>query len=203
MAYVARYPHDVFVSYAHNDDRDWIEAFQKSLRQELAERLGQQAILWQDVKRLRFAQDWKSGIEDAVTGAAAFLAIVSPSYQTSKWCARERKLFFEQFPSTEEMKVETKSGSTYRFMKVHKLPWPDDAHHGFFPEAQYVDFFEHDEVDGIPDELEPGTDGFRASMRKTAHALSSLLLAMRRMGETVLVLASLTVAHIRVTFVMQ
>ena len=52
------------------------------------------------------------------------------------------------------MKVETKSGSTYRFMKVHKLPWPDDAHHGFFPEAQYVDFFEHDEVDGIPDELE-------------------------------------------------
>ena len=87
MAYLARCAHDVFVSYAHNDDPAWIDAFEKSLRQELAERLGDQASLWQDVQNLRFGQDWKRGIEEAVTGSAVFLALVSPSYQTSEWCA--------------------------------------------------------------------------------------------------------------------
>ena len=33
MAYLARCAHDVFVSYAHNDDPGWVDAFEKSLGQ--------------------------------------------------------------------------------------------------------------------------------------------------------------------------
>jgi hypothetical protein len=187
MAYVARYAHDVFLSYAHNDDPAWIGAFEKSLRQELAERLGHPVSFWQDERKLRLGQDWPDEIEEAVKGAAVFLAIVSPSYRTSDWCGRERKHFIGQFPARGDMKVATKNGGLYRFLKIIKMPWPDDAHLEFFGEAQHVDFFERDDILHIADELVPGTESFQASMRKTAHALSSLLLAMRRMGETVFV----------------
>ncbi len=187
MAYVARYTHDVFVSYAHHDDRAWIEAFEDNLRRELSERLGHGVTFWQDEKRLRLGHDWPQEIEDAITGAATFLAIISPSYQTSEWCAKERKLFVQQFGSTAEMKVATKTGQAFRFLKVIKMPWEDDSHLGFFSEAQHVDFYERDAAKAIDDELLPGTDGFRARMRETAHSLASLLRAMRRQAETIFV----------------
>jgi len=137
-----------------------MDVFERSLRQDLADRLGAQASLWQDVGNIRLGQDWKRGIEEAVTGSAVFLALVSPSYQTSEWCAKERKHFFGQFPSLEDIKVATKGGDSYRFLKIYKLPWPNDAHLGFCSDAHYVDFFQCDEND----EMVPGTDAFRSSL---------------------------------------
>ena len=137
-----------------------MDAFERSLRQDLADRLGAQASLWQDVGNIRLGQDWKRGIEEAVTGSAVFLALVSPSYQTSEWCAKECKHFFGQFPSLEDIKVATKGGDSYRFLKIYKLPWPNDAHLGFCSDAHYVDFFQCDEND----EMVPGTDAFRSSL---------------------------------------
>ncbi len=57
MAYVGSYTHDVFISYAHNDDPDWMEAFEESLRQELSDRLGRSVDFWQDARKLGLGDD--------------------------------------------------------------------------------------------------------------------------------------------------
>lgn len=185
MSYVTQYENDVFVSYAHNDDPLWIDAFGKSLEQELAERLGRRVSLWQDTHQLRLGHDWGDGLRGAIESTAVFIAILSPSYQQSDWCGRERAHFRQAAEAAGTFKINTKSGNAYRFLKVIKLPWEDDAHLQFFPEAQHLELFERDPGTGIEDELAPGTEGFRSQIRLAAHAISSLLKAMRRRGEPV------------------
>ncbi len=84
------------------------------------------------------------------------------------------------------MKVPTKGGKPFRFVKVHKLPWPHDEHDHFFPKAQHVDLFERSKT-GAPDELVPGTESFRTRLREIAHSIAEILIAMRRRGERVFI----------------
>ncbi|MGH9335951.1 MAG: hypothetical protein ACRD21_19625, partial [Vicinamibacteria bacterium] len=102
-------------------------------------------------------------------------------------CRRERASFLKQFPGGfEEMKVSTKVGSLYRFLKVIKLPWDGDEHRQFFGQAQHVDFYQKDAT-GLADELPPGTASFDAAVTKVAYSIVALLTAMRRSCETVFV----------------
>jgi len=186
MPYVPRCRHDIFVSYSHNDDRTWINAFEQRLVQELRERLGQEPSIWQDDKDIRLGQNWKDDIREAITGTAVFVTILSPGYQASEWCGRERKCFLEQFPNFDDMKVPLKVGTAYRFIKILKTPWDDDAHLEFFNEAQHLEFFQRDSA-GRERDLVPGTAPFRARLEEAAHQIAAILRAMRRMGEAVFV----------------
>jgi hypothetical protein len=186
MPYVTRCRHDLFVSYSHQDDHTWIAGFEQGLRAELREKLGTDPGIWQDAKDIRFGQNWKDEIKEGITGSAVFLAILSPGYQISEWCGRERKCFLEQFPKADDMKVPLKVGSAYRFLKIIKTPWDEDAHLEFFAEAQHLDFFQRDAA-GIDRELMPGTEPFRVRLEEAAHHIAALLKSMRRMGESVFV----------------
>jgi hypothetical protein len=95
MAYVPGFDYDLFFSYAQDDSADWIRALEQSLSQDLIDRLGPDVTLWRDERNIRFGQNWVAEIEDGVKRSAAFLAIVSPSYRHSDWCARERKIFLD------------------------------------------------------------------------------------------------------------
>ena len=88
--FVPGFESDLFVSYAHADDPTWIQAFERSLADELRHRLGLGVSVWQDTKRLRVGQNWQVEVEAGVKGAAAFVAVLSPSYENSDWCTRER-----------------------------------------------------------------------------------------------------------------
>ena len=57
--------------------------FEQNLRESLGRELGVKVSIWQDVKEIRVAEDWKSEIEEGIKRSAAFLTIVSPSYRTS------------------------------------------------------------------------------------------------------------------------
>jgi hypothetical protein len=184
MSYVNRFRHDIFLSYSHTDDSTWINAFELSLLQELREKLGQEPSIWQDVKNIRLGQNWKDEIKEAITGSAVYITILSPGYKASQWCGRERKCFLDQFARIDDMKVGLKVGSTYRFLKIIKRPWENDAHLEFFSEAQHMDFFQRDPA-GIDRELIPGTEPFQSRLKEAAYHIAALLQAMRRMEESV------------------
>jgi hypothetical protein len=189
MTYVPGFSHDLFFSYAQNDSATWIRALEESLRQQLRERLGLDVGIWRDEKEIRFGQHWPDEIHEAVKTSAAFLAVLSPSYRNSEWCARERKIFLDYCRAASQLKA----GSYYRFLKLVKLPWPDNGHLQFYPEFQDISFFETERRSPTGEELEfvPGTEEFRARVREASRAIAALLLEMRRSREAVFI-ASVT-----------
>ena len=93
-AFVPKFENDLFISYAHEDDKRWVQAFEDELRDEVSRRLGhgdfglaghRAASAPVKTGRPRFRRASKE--------SAAFVAIVSPRYQNSQWCARERNEF--------------------------------------------------------------------------------------------------------------
>jgi len=96
--------YDLFFSYAHADDSAWIEAFRRSL-----------ASVWMSgwapgsrYGRTRGICAWdrtgKSILRRAINGAAAFLALCSPSYFNSRWCSKERKAFLSHHQAEDRSK---------------------------------------------------------------------------------------------------
>jgi len=186
MAYVPGFEYDLFLSYAHDDSPEWVRALEESLRQDLIDRLGPEVAIWRDKDNIRFGQNWHEEIQDGVQRSAAFLAIVSPNYRRSDWCARERKIFLDQTKSSGQ----AKAGRYYRFLKLVRLPWPDNAHEGFHSELQQVCFFERGRGGEEEIEFTPGTNEFRAKVREAGQAIKSLLLEMRRGREAVFIAGS-------------
>jgi len=184
MAYVPGFNHDLFLSYAHDDSPEWIRALEESLRQQLQERLGDRIHIWQDQQKIRFGQDWPEQIQLGLHSSAGLLAIVSPNYRRSDWCADERNAFLDHCKTSNQLKV----GGYFRFLKVIKTPWPGNDHEEFFKDHQHINFFEHrqtGEVIADITEFVPGTEEFRKRIAQAAQAIGSLLERMRRSREAV------------------
>jgi hypothetical protein len=175
-AFVPGFDDDLFVSYAHGDDGKWVQALEEELRDEVSRRLGLPISIWQDVHRIRAGQNWQLAIEEGIGHAAAFLAVVSPRYQNSQWCARERNEFRRRF-SDEQFAV---SG---RFFKAVKTPWPNHGHRLFLERSPDIDFYKDDD-DGLR-EFAAGSRDFKRCVRKLADGLEPLLRRMRRASQRV------------------
>src|ERR1022692_4284690 len=176
MAYVPGFSNDVFLSYAHGDDPAWLQAFEQALTRAVRGRLGQDIRVWQDIKRLRVGNDWQSGIAEAVSSTAAFVALLTPSYQTSEWCSRELTTFLGPDGSLDTVKV----SDIYRFLKVVKIPWEDNDQESFFPRLQHVQFFRKIEGPQEYVEFPVASDPFMSGVQELAAAITALLRTMRR-----------------------
>lgn len=183
MPYVPGYSNDVFLSYAHGDDPAWIQAFEQALSRAVRTRLGCDVALWQDTSRLRVGLDWQSEIADGIATAAAFVAILTPSYQNSAWCTRELMSFLGPAASPDTVKV----GDLYRFFKVVKMPWENNDHELFYSRLQHVPFFRRVEGPQEYVEFPLGSDAFLAGLQETAASITNVLRAMRRSLQTVFV----------------
>lgn len=181
MAYVPGFENDLFLSWAHADDSAWVRAFDRCLQEELARKLGSEIVIWQDVKQIRLGQNWQAEINDGIQRSATFLAIVSPSYQNSDWCGRERQIFLKTFPSMEALE------SSSRFLKIIKKPWDNDDHLEFLPKLQHVAFYRRE--DSLAGEIEflPGSEEYRLSIAHAVNAIAQILRTMRRRRERVFV----------------
>jgi hypothetical protein len=100
MAFVRGYRHDVFISYAHADDRPfggadkgWVTAFAADLNTALSQRLRGDAELWMDIRELKGNAPLTPAIMQALRETATFVVVVSPRYLASEWCEREREAF--------------------------------------------------------------------------------------------------------------
>jgi hypothetical protein len=175
-AFVPKFENDLFISYAHEDDRRWVQAFEDELRDEVSRRLGLGISIWQDTERIRAGQNWQAAIRQGIKESAAFLAIISPRYQNSRWCQLERAEFQAQFAANQ-------FDTSGRFFKAVKTPWPENGHRLFLEAIQDVEFFKEDE-DGSR-EFTPGSKEFKRAVRKTADGVEPLLRRMRRANQRV------------------
>jgi hypothetical protein len=179
--FVPGFENDLFISYSHADDLAWIQAFEKSLAEELVRRLGHEVAVWQDGKRLRVGQNWQTEIEAGVQGAAVFIAVLSPSYENSDWCKRERDFFRQLF------KMPDAFANSKRFFKVLKTPWENDGHKYFLPAIQSLAFFHREDGSADDFELLPGTGEFRTAIVSLANSVKQTLYRLRRERERVFV----------------
>ena len=101
MAYVDDQGHDVFISYAHNDNEDdgasvrWVEHFGKQLSVKLLKQLGEAASVWWDPE-LERSQKFDDVIEAAVRKSAVMISLISPSYEKSAYCQQELAWFADR-----------------------------------------------------------------------------------------------------------
>jgi hypothetical protein len=189
MGYVPGQKYDLFFSYAHADDSAWIEALRRSLCQGVSERLGSRVSVWQDRQNLRLGQNWQNEIEEAIDGAAAFIARCSPNYFSSRWCSKERRTFLSHHQAEESLDA-IRVGDIYRFLKIVKTQAEGNLHLRFLPALQHIQFFRQDLVDSSEIDFPPGTPDFQAKVQEAVLAIATLLRAMRRRREAIYVAAA-------------
>jgi hypothetical protein len=103
MAYVPGCRHDLFISYATENNRDgWVEQFVTTLSNELGQLLGRQfapkdSVFW-DARDIETAQSVPDRVTAAARASAILVPILSPGYLDSRWCNRERTDFFSTLP---------------------------------------------------------------------------------------------------------
>ena len=180
-AFVPGFEHDLFISYAHADNPAWLLAFEKAVREELSRRLGLEVSVWQDERALRVGQNWQAEIEAGVAGAATFVCVLSPSYQNSDWCTRERGLFRRAFASTDGFE------NSGRLFKVVKTPWQDDSHRLFLPKLQDIDFWRREDAPPRDLEFVPGSADFQHAVVELTTSIAQTLRRLRRHRERVFV----------------
>src|SRR5947207_12168514 len=97
MPYIPGFSYDLFVSYASEDNVDgWVERFQQQLTGELTRLLGRpfsERTVFLDKLRLSVGQDYPAELDQAAADSALLVVLLSPSYTTSDWCARELRAF--------------------------------------------------------------------------------------------------------------
>jgi hypothetical protein len=89
--------YDLFVSYAHVDDRDgWVTALVEALLV-LHTRVKYRGwTVFFDTKAIQTADDWEERIGGGLRSAGVMLALLSPAYFKSEWCRREWHEFCQQ-----------------------------------------------------------------------------------------------------------
>lgn len=130
MVFVLGYEHDVFISYAHVDDRPfdaigpdqssgWVTTLVRHLENYLAQEIGRAEgfTVWKDKYNLHGNDTLTAEIAAELERTALFVAILSPSYLASRWCRDEARLFTRYF--TGEL--------AGRVFVVEKAPLDDDA----------------------------------------------------------------------------
>jgi TIR domain len=105
MSYVPGCGHDLFISYARENNRDgWISQFVLTLGRELSDLLGSRQFnpkesVFFDLRSIEIAQSFPNELAHGARGSAIFVPILSPGYLLSPWCNRERAEFFAKLPS--------------------------------------------------------------------------------------------------------
>jgi TIR domain len=123
MAFVPNFEHDIFVSYAHVDDKPlpgvdmgWVTTLIEGLRTGLSQKLGRSDAfeMWIDHKLARHV-DITPQIMESLQQTATLLIILSPGYLASDWCQREQDTFLNLI--TERVR----SGSSVFIVERDKL----------------------------------------------------------------------------------
>lgn len=122
--YLPDYQNDVFVSYAHLDDKPltagqkgWIAHFHQALEIRLEQLLGADTKIW----RADRARDQKFSGAARVTAfpnAAIMVLIVSPQYVKSEKCVQEVKEFYQAAEQSEGLWINNQA-RIFKAIKTH------------------------------------------------------------------------------------
>ena len=94
-----KFANHLFISYAHldnektaDDDQGWVDRFHKSLKAFLTKDIGEEAVIWRDLK-LRGNDVFAEEIVRQFPETALLVSILSPRYLKSEWCLKEIEEF--------------------------------------------------------------------------------------------------------------
>jgi hypothetical protein len=180
MTYVPGFQHDVFVSYAHGDDRDWINRLVDRLERELMQRLGIKASLWIDDDSLRKSRDFSREIPDAVRSSAVFLLFPSPTYIRSQYCVGQECKIFEGTITQKRARFAAAGFANVLFaLRCPILPVDGNEHWALFPGLTDIAFCDESGTFTF------GSPEFDVSFGKLVGELVSLLKRMRNHSNSV------------------
>ena len=179
MAYVPGFQHDVFISYAHGDDRAWIDRLVDQLGTAVKQRLGIKPSLWIDDDALRASRDFSNEIPDAVRHSAVFLLLPSPCYIRSRYCAEQECKVFEATIPARRARFGPKFANDLFALRCPLLPIDKNEHWSLVPGLTDIPFF--DEQDTFPTD----SPQFKTQFRRLVADLVELLNRMRNQSTAV------------------
>ncbi len=191
MAYVPGYRHDLFISYAHGDDREWIALLVARLEPALKQRLGIRPAIWIDDDQLRASRDFSVEIPESVRSSAVFLLLTSPTYIRSSYCVdAECRTCADTLPAR-RARFATDSFSSERFaFRCPVLSTDDNEHWSLFPGLTDIPFCDDSDTFAI------GSPAFETSFRRLVGEVVGLLKRMRNHSTSVFLYPPLPAADI-------
>jgi hypothetical protein len=191
MGYVPAYEHDIFISYAHQDKRIWIERFLDHLKSEIKPRLGFEPSIWLDDESLRRDTDYSLEIPRRVERSALFLMLPSPSYIRSEYCVAVECPTFRNTIAARRARFPVSEFANSNFaLSCPILPVDGDEHRTLFPNSSDIPFC--DSKDPFP----IGSKKFTDSLNKLVGELVRLLRGMRNHSTPVFVYSNSRTAEI-------
>lgn len=180
MAYVPGYAHDVFISYAHGDDREWIALLVARLEPALKQRLGLKPVVWIDDEKLRGSRDFSEEIPDSVRSSATFLLLTSPTYIRSQYCVEQECRTFEGTIGPKRARFAA-DGFTHELfaLRCPILATDGNEHWSLFPGLTDIAFCDDNETFAV------GSPAFETSFRRLVGELVGLLKRMRNHSTSV------------------
>lgn len=124
-----KFEKDVFISYAHMDDKPldenakgWVTDFHKLLKTRLEQTIGHEVNVWRD-ERLAGNEVFAPEIEAQLPLLKVMVSIITPRYVESDWCRRELDCFYRLADQNGGVAVGNKS----RIFKIVKTPVDREA----------------------------------------------------------------------------
>jgi hypothetical protein len=179
MAYVPGFRHDVFISYAHGDDRDWINRLVDRLLPAVKHRLGVEPSIWIDDDELRRSRDFSKEIPESVKASAVFLLLPSPTYIRSRYCIDEECRVFDETVAGRRARFGPAFANDLFVLRCPILPIDNNEHWSLFPGATDIPFCDD------ADMFAAGSPPFETTLRRLVGELVGLLKRMRNQSTAV------------------
>jgi len=174
MAYVPGFQHDIFVSYAHGDNRGWIERFLDYLRRDIKSRLGLEPAFWLDDENLRRDRDFRREIPESVEASAIFLMLASNSYIRSKYCVAQECEAFKRAQAKHRLRFTGSDFANSQFaFSCPILRVDNNDHRTIFAGVTDIDFCDENDTFKI------GSRKFDESLSRLVTGIETLLRGMR------------------------
>jgi hypothetical protein len=185
MAFVPAFDNDVFISYAHGDDRVWISRFHDRLRTALS-RLLPGTEIWIDNDDLRKSRDFEKDIPASLESSAVLISLVSPTYIRRPYCVHNECRRFGELAAARKQPGQRFAAPEFAAdlfgFRCPILPLTNTAYwNNLIPGATDIPFC--DDLDTVP----TGSAAFEEKFRTLLRELRDLLLRMRNHSTPVLV----------------
>jgi hypothetical protein len=183
VAYAPGYEHDVFISYAHNDNygiagpSGWVDVFEEALDNWLRKRRGLRNLrIWRDKQRMDGNTLFDDAIRNAIDTSAVFLALTSRNYLRSDYCRQELRRFHE-FHGQQPGGLRVGDSARIFNILLNNIPHPQWP--AAFQGASGFPMHDARSEAELGDFISPGDHAFEKQMRPIVDALEKLLTHMR------------------------
>jgi hypothetical protein len=135
--------YDLFVSYAHERDPEWVRSFQEQLEARVSDLLGEVPRIFFDT-RMEQGESVPGVLIDAVTSSRILLVVLTPKYLHSPWCQMELHTFLEAGEESVRDRIFVVEAE-----RIDREQWPLELR-----DRTTTLFWHEDPVTGVPERLD-------------------------------------------------